>query len=250
MKALIVDNEPNLRLALRQLLISFCPDITEIEEANGVKSGLEQIHLFHPDIVLLDVEMDDGSGFDLIRQVHQPNFQLIFVTAHDKYAIKAFQFSAIDYLLKPVDPDALQASIHKAIDQIKRNDLSGQIDFLLKQLHDKNEIGKRIVLKDTDNIYFLKLTDIYFCEAEGTYTRFFIKDKSPVLVSKNLKEYEAILEPLGFIRTHHSYLVNPHKITMFDKTDGGVLQLENGLTVPVSQRKKDSVLQLLEHRNY
>jgi two-component system LytT family response regulator len=250
MKALIIDNEINMRIALRKLLEAYCTDVTEIAEATGVKSGLEHIHSFHPDIVLLDVEMDDGTGFDLIQQLHQPNFQLIFVTAHDKYAIKAFQFSAIDYLLKPVDPDALQISIQKAVDQIKRSDLTAQIDFLLKQLHDTNEIGKRIVLKDIDNIYFLKLTDIFFCEAEGTYTRFFINDKSPVLVSKNLKEYEAILEPLGFIRTHHSYLVNPNKISMFDKTDGGRLQLENGLSVPVSQRKKDMVLQLLERRNY
>jgi two-component system LytT family response regulator len=250
MKALIVDNEVQMRMALRQLLEAFCPDVTEIEEATGVAKGLAAINMFHPDIVLLDVEMDDGTGFDLIKQLHQPTFQLIFVTAHDKYAIKAFQFSAIDYLLKPVDPDALQTSIQKAINQIKSRDLSGQIDFLLKQLHDKNEIGKRIVLKDIDNIYFLKLNDIFFCEAEGTYTRFYISDKNPVLVSKNLKEYESILEPLGFIRTHHSFLVNPHKITMFDKTDGGSLQLENGMSVPVSQRKKEMVLEMLENRNY
>lgn len=250
MKLLIIDNEPNLRAAIKTLVQSYCPDITLIDEAEGVKSGLQKIKNFNPDILLLDVEMDDGTGFDLMQQVTDPSFRLIFVTAHNQYAIEAFKFSAVDYLLKPVDPEALQVSIQKAITQLRSMGLNRQIEFLLKQIHDKNEHGKRIVLKDIDNVYFIKIADILFCEAEGTYTRFHISGTEPVLVSKNLKEYESILEPLGFLRTHHSYLVNPDKITVFDKTDGGSLLLEGGLSIPVSLRKKETVLSILESRNY
>jgi two-component system, LytTR family, response regulator len=250
MKLLIIDNEPTLRTALKMLVHSYCPDITLIDEAEGVKSGLQKIKNFNPDILLLDVEMDDGTGFDLMQQVTDPSFRLIFITAHNQYAIEAFKFSAVDYLLKPVDPEALQVSIQKAISQLRSTNLNRQIEFLLKQIHDKKEHGKRIVLKDIDNVYFIKIADILFCEAEGTYTRFHISGAEPVLVSKNLKEYESILEPLGFLRTHHSYLVNPDKITVFDKTDGGSLMLEGGLSIPVSLRKKETVLSILESRNY
>lgn len=248
MKLLIIDNEPNQRTAINALLKVFCPEITVIEEADGVQTGLQKIKSFHPDIVLLDVEMDDGSGFDLMKQVSQPSFQLIFVTAHNKYAIEAFQFSAIDYLLKPVDPDALQKSIQRAVHNIQSRDLSRQIEFLLHHLNGKHDHDKRIVLKDIENIYFVRISDILYCMAEGTYTKFYLQNSKHVMVSKNLKEYENILEPLGFIRTHHSYLVNPSKIVRFDKSDGGSLVLEDNHTVPLSQRKKDAILKLLESK--
>jgi two-component system, LytTR family, response regulator len=246
MKLLVIDNEPNQRTAIKALLNAFCPEVSLIEEADGVQSGLHQIKTMQPDIVLLDVEMDDGSGFDLMKQISQPFFQLIFVTAHNKYAIEAFQFSAIDYLLKPVDPDALQKSIQRAVHNIQGRDLSRQVEFLLQHLNGKHDHDKRIVLKDIENIYFVRISDILYCMAEGTYTKFYLQHDNPVMVSKNLKEYENILEPLGFIRTHHSYLVNPAKIIRFDKSDGGSLILEGNHPVPLSQRKKDAVLSLLE----
>jgi two-component system LytT family response regulator len=248
MKALIIDNEAPLRKGLRQMLHEFCPEIKETEEADSVKTGLQKIKIFQPDIVLLDVEMEDGNGFDLMKQLIDPSFQLIFVTAYNQYAIEAFHFSAIDYLMKPVDPEALQKSIQKAKKNIQNKTLQQQVQVLLQQLAGIQNQDKKIVLKDLENTYFIKATEILYCEAEGTYTKFFISCNPPILVSKNLKEYEAILEPLGFIRTHHSFLVNAEKIKLFDKTDGGTLMLEGGLAVPVSQRKKEYVLQLLETR--
>ncbi|MEI2738290.1 MAG: LytTR family DNA-binding domain-containing protein [Chitinophagaceae bacterium] len=248
MKVLVIDNEPNLRTAIKALLNAFCPEITVIEDADGVRTGLQKIKSFHPDIVLLDVEMDDGSGFDLMKQVTNPAFQLIFVTAHNKYAIEAFQFSAIDYLLKPVDPDALQKSIERARINIHNKGLSRQIEILLQQMAGKPDHEKRIVLKDIDNIYFVKVADILYCMAEGTYTKFYMQHDNPVIVSKNLKEYENILEPLGFIRCHHSYLVNPEKILRYDKSDIGSLVLEGNHHVPLSQRKRESILKLLESK--
>ncbi|MEO7983218.1 MAG: LytTR family DNA-binding domain-containing protein [Bacteroidota bacterium] len=248
MKVLIIDNEPNLRTAIKALLNAFCPEIAMMEDADGVKSGLQKIKTFNPDIVLLDVEMDDGSGFDLMKQVTNPSFQLVFVTAHNKYAIEAFQFSAIDYLLKPVDPDALQKSIHKATANIRNGNLHQQVQVLLQQLSGIKNHDRKIVLKDMENTYFIRVADILYCEAEGTYTKFYFSGSDPILVSKNLKEYEMLLEPLGFIRTHHSFLANPDKIKMYDKTDGGALVLEGGRSIPVSQRKKDTVLGLLGGR--
>lgn len=248
MKVLLIDNEPNLLTALKALLQAFCPRVTSIATADGVKSGLQMTGSFKPDIVLLDVEMDDGTGFDLMRQIAEPSFQLIFVTAHNKYAIEAFKFSAIDYLLKPIDPDALQNSIQKAEKNIRNHSLQQQVQVLLNQLSGIQNKDKKIVLKDIDNTWFVKVNDILYCEAEGTYTRFFISNAEPILVSKNLKEYEDILEPLGFLRTHHSFLANPDKVRSYDKTEGGALILEGGHAIPVSQRKKDFVMQVLEKR--
>lgn len=248
MKVLIIDNEETIRSGIKLLLENYCPGVTEIAEAGGVLSGLAAIHRFKPDTVLLDVEMEDGTGFDLMKQVEDPSFQLIFATAYNKYAIDAFQFSAIDYLLKPVDPAALQKSIERAAGKIQHASLQQQVRVLLQQLSSIHNKDRKIVLKDMENTWFVKVSDILYCEAEGTYTRFFLQDAEPLLVSKNLKEYEELLEPLGFLRTHHSFLANPDKIKSYDKTDGGSLLLENGKPIPVSQRKKDFVLQFLENR--
>ena len=175
---------------------------------------------------------------------------MIFFTAHNKYAIEAFQFSAIDYLMKPVDPATLQKNIRKAGENIRKSSLQlqVQVQVLLQQLGGIKNHDRKIVLKDIENTYFIHVADILYCEAEGTYTKFFFTGGNPILVSKNLKEYETLLEPLGFIRTHHSFLANPDKIKMYEKTDGGALILEGGLSIPVSQRKKDAVLGLLEKR--
>jgi two-component system, LytTR family, response regulator len=248
MKVLITDNEPHIRAATRELLLAFCPEVTHIEEASGVEDGLRKIRQESPDVLLLDVEMDDGTGFDLLRQLPNPAFELIFVTAHDQYAIRAFKFSAIDYLLKPVDPEGLQAAIKKAASNKSSNNLQAQLSIMMEQLSHKIDPDKKIVLKDQSATYFIKVSDILFCEADGTYTRFHISPGKLIVVSKNLKEYETILEPLGFLRTHHSFLVNPHKIIAYDKKESGSLILEGQHTIPVSQRKKEHILQLLENR--
>lgn len=248
MKVLLVDNEVQIREGLKKIIELLSLNDIILEEADGVQSGLKKIHQFDPDIVFLDVEMDDGTGFDLLRLLQNPTFQLVFTTAHQKYAIEAFKFSAIDYLLKPVSPTDVANTFERAFKNIRNNDLSKQLSVLMNQLSYKNENDKKIVLKDIEATYFIKVSDILFCEAEGTYTKFYFTNNQPILVSKNLKEYESMLEPLGFIRTHHSYLANPSKIKMFDRTDGGSLVLEGGLTVPVSQRKKDFVLNILENR--
>ena len=246
MKILLIDNEALIRNVLKEMVLNWSKGLHLIEEADGVKSGLAMINSFQPDVVLLDVEMDDGTGFDLLKQLHQPTFQLIFTTAHNEYAVQAFKFSAIDYLLKPIDPFELQAAMQKAVDKISNNNLQNQLSVLMQQISTQQHLTDRqIVLKDIDKTYFVKINDILFCEAEGAYTKFYLVGKQEILVSKNLRFYEELLD--GFIRTHHSCLVNPNKIKMFDKkTDSGTIILESGHAIPVSQRKKEFVLQYLE----
>jgi two-component system, LytTR family, response regulator len=247
MKILLIDNESDLRAILKDLINRVSPDLHQLEEASGVETGIEKIHSFQPDIVFLDVEMDDGNGFDLLKRLNAPTFQLIFTTAFNQYAMQAFKFSAIDYLMKPVDPIELSNSLNRASQNISQRNLHKQLEVLMQQLPGKMVRPVQIVLKDLDTTYFVKIADIMYCMAEGAYTQFFIHKSDPILVSKNLHSYEELLTPSGFIRTHHSCLVNPAHIKMYDrKTDS--LILEGGHSVPISQRKKDVVIQLLESR--
>ncbi len=249
MKILLIDNEAEIRSVLKEMVTAWAKGLHTIDEADGVASGIAAIGTIQPDMVLLDVEMDDGTGFDLLKQLSNPSFQLIFTTAHNQYAIQAIKFSAIDYLLKPVDPVDLNIALQKAANNIQHSTLQSQLAVLMQQIGGKPEKEKQIVLKDIDKTYFIKMSDILYCEAEGSYTKFYLSNAEPVFVSRNLRSYEELLAPAGFIRTHHSCLVNPAKIKIYDrKTDSGTLILEGGHTIPVSQRKKDFVIQFLENR--
>jgi two-component system LytT family response regulator len=248
MKILLVDNEKEIRELLKDMIRAIYPEPCSIEEADGVNNAFQKIQSFKPDLVFLDVEMGDGTGFDLMQQLPDPAFQLVFTTAHNQYAIQAFKYSAIDYLLKPVDITELETCIRKAAGHISKNNLSRQLEVLMQQLNSSENTGKQIVLKDSEASYFVKVADILYCEAEGSYTKFYFALDKPIVISKNLSTYEDLLGTHGFLRTHHSYLVNPRHIKMYDKTDGGTLILDSGHTVPVSHRKKDHILQLLENR--
>lgn len=245
MKVLIIDNEAPILAGLRIQLETYSPEMTALQEATGVATGRQAIENFQPDIVFLDVEMDDGTGFDLLKQLGSYNFQLIFITAHNKYAVDAFRFSAIDFLLKPIDTDDLLSSLEKAISNLKNKNLKEQIQVLNESLNAISLEHKKIVLKDKDSIYFIKVNDIIRCHAEGPYTEFFVTGGQRITISKNLKEYEEMLEPFGFIRAHHSHLINIRKIIRFDKTDGCNLIMENNDEVPVSQRKKEHLLEII-----
>jgi two-component system LytT family response regulator len=245
MKALIIDNEEELRDGLKKLLQIYCPQVNMIHEANGVQAGLEAIIQHSPQVVFLDMEMGDGTGVDLLNQLKTYNFQLIFITAFDKYAVDAFKFSAIDFLLKPIDPEDLIDAITKAQNNIHNQDLQKQLQVLYEGMSSMRTHEKKIVLRDNESIHFIRIQDIIRCEADGPYTKFYVTNSSPILISKSLKEYDETLTPFGFIRCHHSHLVNASKILRFDKIDGGELILDNKDMVPVSHRKKDQVLTYL-----
>ncbi len=246
MKALIIDNEELIREELKGLIKQHCPKITQVSEANGVANGIEAIHSLDPDLVFLDVEMNDGTGIDLVKKLNgRIDFQLIFITSHNKYAIDAFKLSAIDFLLKPIDTLELVESVDKAEKNIRSNFLDKQLQVLQDSISELKKADTKIALRDSDSIYFVKISDIIRCEASGAYTVFYIQDHKEILMSKGIKEYDELLQSFGFFRTHHSHLVNLKKINRFDKAEGGILILENGHKVPVSQRKKDALLDLL-----
>lgn len=245
MKALVIDNEKNIRTTIIDLITAFCPQITSVAEADGVVSGLKKIHELQPDIVFTDVEMDDGTGMDMLSKLSDIKFQVIFITAHNKYAIDAFRFSAIDFLTKPINPDELAKSVQKAESNIKNKLFLEQVAVMNEKNLTKSE--KKIVLKELDAIHIIKVKDLICCEASGIYTTFFIDNNKQIVVSKNLKEYEEILEPYDFLRVHNSFLINANKIEKFEKNDGGFLIMEGGQRVPVSQRKKDVVISFLKN---
>jgi len=241
MRTLIIDDEQNVREALKGLLRLWSPQTEVLGEAAGVSEALEKINALKPDLIFLDVEMADGTGFDLLKQLPERDFEVIFATAHQHYAIGAIRMSACDFLLKPIDPDDLVAAIERAKTQLKLHG-GDPIDVMLQHA---SGIKDRIVLKDLENIYVLKIQDVIHCEADGRYTRFHVKDQPrPILVSTNLKEYDMLLSSHEFVRIHHSHLVNLNHILKIDKVNLTV-HLTEGQKVPISVRKKDELMKRL-----
>lgn len=249
MKILIVDNEVAIRNGLQKMIQDAGFHKYQIVEANGVQDGIKQFEAHLPEIVFLDVELDDGTGIELANQLIQiSSFQLIFITAHNKYAMDAFKLSAIDFLLKPIDKEDLFRALFKAETNLQNLDLKNQIEILQESLKNISTENRKIVLKDADSIYFVKVSEIIRCEADGPYTIFHIGQGQKITISKSLKEYETVLEPFGFIRVHHSHIVNANKVLRFDKAEGGSVFLENQEKVPVSNRKKDKILSVLANK--
>lgn len=246
MKALVVDDDINVREGFVKLIGSICPSVSQIFQAQGVKTGAEAIRKHSPDIVFLDVEMEDGTGMDLVAKFSDINFQLIFITAFNKYAIEAFKFSAIDFLLKPISSDDLKRSVDRAVKNINNKNVMQQLAILQESLKEIKSEDKKIVLNDSESIHFIKVSEIVRCEADGGYTKFFFSNRKELLISSSLKEYEDLLVPYGFSRVHHSHLINLNKILRFDRKDGGFLVMENGEHVPISKRKKDELSQIIK----
>lgn len=244
-KILVIDNEAPIRNAFVKMLKHFCDDSYEISEADGVRTGIQAMASNKPHILFLDIELDDGTGFDFLNVVDYQGVQLIFTTAHNQYAIRAFEYSAIQYLLKPISPSALQKTIEQASAKLNEVDMANQIQLLFSTLQKPLDQDQKIVLKDINNIYFVKISDIIYCEASGPYTTFTIHERNKIITSRNLKEYETLLEPYSFARCHHGFLVNLRKIKFMDKNDGNTLVLEGENRIPLSTRKKDEILMRL-----
>jgi len=247
MKVLVIDNEVSIRESLVSAIRAFCPQIESIEEADGIDSGKKKISSFQPDLVFLDVELGNGTGMDLLSQLQKITFNVIFITAHNKYAIDAFKFSAIDFLLKPIDPEELIRSVNKAETKSNNDNLLKQINVLKSEFANVSHQEKKIVLSEQDSIHIVKSSDIIYCSSEGNYTTFFTNSSDgKIVISKNMKVFEEMLSPLGFIRVHNSYLVNINKIEKYDKGDGGFLYVSGSTKIPVSQRKKELLMALFK----
>lgn len=247
--ALLIDDDSNLRNGMKSLLARYAPEIRIIGEADSVETGVPLLLQNPPQVLFLDIHLGDGSGFDLLEEVNKKgklNSQIVFITAHEQYAVKAFRFSALDFLLKPVDPEELQKVIGKLKDVIDKNDNVAHIDLLLENIRKKVDNFKRIALSNSDGIHLFEVSDIIRCESEDNYTKFYIKNSKPILISKTLKEYEELLTEHGFERIHQSHLINLAYLKSYIKKDGGYVVMADNSNLPISQRKKDRLQELLK----
>lgn len=243
-KAIIIDDIEQARITLKKDLQVYASDVTIIGEANGVVEGAKLLKSLQPDLLFLDIQMQDGSGFDLLDILPNIPFKIIFITASDAHAIKAFRYAAIDYLLKPVDPDELIEALRKFREQ-KPNE-NEKYKLLNETLKNHNKPHERLALHSQDKIHIVNINEILRCESNVNYTEFFFTNGKKLLVTKTLKEFEDLLGEQGFYRVHQSHLVNTKCIKEFVKTDGGYLLMTDGSNVPVSSRKRPEVVKMLE----
>ena len=241
--AAIVDDIAQARATLKEDLAAYCPNIEIIGEADGVVTGSKLLNKIKPDVVFLDIQLQDGTGFDILEILGSISFQVIFTTASDEFAIKAFKFSAVDYLLKPVDPDELIVAVQK-VSKVN-NSTQENYDLLLNTVKEQSA-PKRMALHTLEKIHVTDIADIVRCESNGNYTTFYFKNGQKLLVTKTLKEYDQMLSEYKFARVHQSHLINAQQIKEFVKVDGGYIVMRDGSKIPVSLRKKSVVMKLLE----
>lgn len=246
MRAVLIDDEISNLENLRTLLEKHCPQVTIITTAKSVSDAVDAIEKHLPDLVFLDIQMGKQTGFDVLKQLPSRNFEVIFVTAYDQYGIQAVKFAALDYLLKPIDIEELKHAVNKAEHKLARQIQNLQLDFLLQQLKKPETSISKIAIPMQGEIRYIALSEITRCEADNTYTHFFLSNGEKILVSKSLKEYADLLRPYGFLRTHQSHLVNPKYVKSWLKEDGGVLLLLSGEKIPISKPNKDTVKQALQ----
>ncbi len=250
MRAVIVDDEINARETLGIMLKMYAPEIEVIAEADGVKSGLQVINSNQPDLLFLDIQMGDGSGFDLLSYFSSYPFKVIFVTAYEEYALKAFKFSALDYLVKPVTPDDLIRAVGKVKETSATDSFKSQMDVLELNYENKNKPPEKIILKTLDAIYVVEVKEIIRCESDDNYTKFYLEEGNKLMVSKTLKEFDEMLGTAGFLRVHQSHLININQIDHLVKKDGGMLIMKDKSEVPVASRKKDQLLKQIQQLGF
>lgn len=243
-KAIIIDDIEQARITLKKDLDVYANDVQVIGEAGGVIEGAKLLKNLQPDILFLDIQMQDGSGFDLLDILQDIPFKIIFITASDAHAIKAFRYAAIDYLLKPVDPDELVEALNKF--RKEKTNENDKYKLLNDTLKNHNKAHERLALHTQEKIHIVNINDIVRCESNVNYTEFYFSNAKKLLVTKTLKDFDDLLSDQGFYRVHQSHLVNTKFIKEFVKTDGGYLIMQDGTNVPVSTRKRPDVMKMLE----
>ena len=242
-KAILVDDEKHCRETLSIQLEKYCSEVNLLAQCNSAEQGLEAIALHQPDVIFLDVEMPKMNGFEMLQQFSHIPFEVIFTTGYDAYAIKAIRFSAIDYLLKPIDKDELRKAVGKVSQKTSHN-LNQQLDILLGRLGTKQVSLQKIALPTLDGFELVPIEDILHCEADSNYTHVVLKRSKKVLVSRTLKEIEELLEGHAFLRIHHSYLVNLNEIVRYIRGEGGYLIMSDNTSITVSRSRKDALLKI------
>ncbi|MFT3824321.1 MAG: LytTR family DNA-binding domain-containing protein [Chitinophagaceae bacterium] len=245
LRTILVDDEKNNLENLTGLLQTYCPQTEIVATALNAEEGKSAIVQWRPDLLFLDIQMPGKNGFDLLKELKEYDFEVIFVTAYDQYAIQAVKFSAVDYLLKPVSITELQEAVDRAAERRRQKKQNLQLENLMQLLQQKQE-NHRIALPTLRETRFVPTNDIIRCESSNNYTIFHMVNKEALTVSKPIYEYEEILKNYAFVRCHQSHLVNTKHVSSWVKEDGGYLLMDNGDTVPVSRNKKDVVMKVLQ----
>ena len=241
-KAIAIDDELHCLETLSIMLSEWCPQVQLIDQCRSAKQGLEAIEKIKPDLVFLDIEMPVMNGFELLEQFKEIPFAIIFTTSYDQYAIKAIRFSALDYLLKPIDPSELKHAIKKVEEQ-RHFPLAEQFQMLLRQINGKNTGFNKIAVPTAEGFELIPSGDVLYLEANDNYTHLFLKDKNKVIACRTLKEMEEQIRDFTFfIRVHHSYMVNLNEVAKYVRGEGGYLVMSDGSSVNVSRSRKDALL--------
>ena len=243
-KVLIIDDENRTRDLISKMIQSFNLNLQVFSLGENVQTAIQAIEKVQPDIVFLDIQMPDGTGFDVLKSLKDKKFEVIFITAHEEYAITAIKFSALDYLLKPVDPEELRNATEKALKTIEIKEQESQFEALQNNILPNSK--KRLVLKTHESVFVVELEQIIRCEADKNYTIFFLTGGKKIVVSKTLKEYEILLSAYNFLRVQQSHLINLDFIERYDKANGGIVVMKNGAEVPLSHAKREQFFNLLD----
>jgi two-component system, LytTR family, response regulator len=244
-KTLIVEDEQKSLEMLAAIIQKNCPELNLIGLAKNVGEGVEMIKSLKPELVFLDISMPDGSGFDLLERVGGSKFELIFATASDQHAIRAIKYSACDYLLKPIDLDELKLAVNKVVEKKNAVPNMENLQFLIQHLKRSDENFQKITLPTGNAYEIVNIKDIIRCEADGSYTNFYLMDKRKIMVSAGLKHYEELLPEKEFIRVHHHHLINMTHVVRFLKEDGGYAVMSDGTKIEISRRKKEAFMDKL-----
>jgi two-component system, LytTR family, response regulator len=246
-RSVIVDDELKSRESLKKILLSFCDNVEVLATCQSVTEGLEVINQLKPDVVFLDVQMQGETGFDLLEKIPTIDFDVIFTTAHSEYAIKAIKFSAIDYLLKPIDVEELQKALEK-VRQKQNGSILERMQQLLQNIKSPTTDNYKLALPTTEGLTFIKVNDVLYLKASGNYTEIFMRDGQKYLVSRHLKEYDDLLTEQNFFRVHHSSLINLNYIKNYVRGDGGYVVMTDNASLDVSRRKKDAFLEKIGYK--
>lgn len=246
-RIVIIDDEESAINNVKQIIHLSKIPVEIVGTAGSVITGQKIIEDTKPDLLFLDIELEDGTGFDLLEKLRFRDFKLIFVTASEEYALKAFRYSALDYIVKPINPDDLINTINNISFSTRIESLELQVNVLMQSLNRTNKEPQALVLKTTETVHIVQVDEIIRCEADRNYTTFYLTSGEKILVSNTLKDYEKLLSEDKFVRVHNSHLVNISKIRKYEKYISGCLIMTDNSSVPVSVRKKESLMQLLNN---
>ncbi|MEO8149025.1 MAG: LytTR family DNA-binding domain-containing protein [Bacteroidia bacterium] len=241
MKSIIIDDEPDAREKLELLITKYCPQLTIAAICKDASEGLAAIETHKPDLVFLDVEMPFMTGFDMLKRINKISFEVIFTTAHDHYAIRAIKFSALDYLLKPIDLEQLQEAVNKAFEKKNIAQSEKRYENFVGNLEAKEKLTS-ISVPTSDGFLIIKLTDIVWCSAANFYTIIYLTNKTEIVVTRTLKQFDELLSESGFVRIHNSHLINLAHLVRYIKGAGGQVEMSNGKVLDVSRRKKEELI--------